>query len=140
MGARALAYVYDDETLLVTIYRQSDGYPTGMGADIVNALASRRLVNGIQDDSQTCINGMGCAAALLIASLKSDMDAGNIYIAKPGAKENHVDYVYSLHGNTMTPEAGIRLVVKSYAETLYDGPIAEFDPDTCENEEDEATQ
>jgi hypothetical protein len=137
MGTRALAYVHDGETLLVTIYRQSDGYPTGMGADIKSALAIRELVNGIRYDRQACINGMGCAAALLIASLKSNMDAGNIYISKPGANEGHVDYVYSLHGNTMTPEAGIRLVVKSYGKTLHDGPIAEFDPDTCEKEDAE---
>lgn len=131
MGTRAITHIFDRDDLLVSIYRQSDGYLSCHGIDIAQALGSRRLVNGMRGDYRAIANGMGCAAALLIAHLKGDMEAGNIYINRPDP-EHIEEFIYTLRGNTMEPDKGIALTVTCYGETLYDGPLSDFDPEAID--------
>lgn len=136
MGTRAITHIFDRDKLLVTIYRQYDGYPTGHGQDILDALAGRKLVNGIpvHADPATVTNGMGCAAALLIANLKGDLQAGGIYVYPPDATAKE-DYTYTLVGDTMKPEDGIRLKVEDFTGAVrFDGLLQEFDPNDAEGD------
>ena len=95
MGTRSLTHIHDggkDDPILATIYRQMDGYPTCHGEEIKQAFADREMVNGF-NSKKTQVNGMGCAAALLVSFLKGD-EAGSIYIARPGQKIEWEDYEY----------------------------------------------
>lgn len=134
MGTRSVTNFFDGGTHLVTIYRQSDGYLSGHGKSIVEAFRWRQFVNGMRGSAyDKYINGMGCAAALLIAWLKRDMKAGNVYISPP-SPEHTEEFEYAISGDTMCPEAGMSIKVTSYGETLYDGPMSGFDPEAIERE------
>lgn len=86
MGTRSLTNVYDEDgkNLLVTIYRQYDGYPSGLGVDLKKILANRPVVNGYggDDEKNRAFNGSGCLAAQLIGDLKQGK-IGNVYIHEP---------------------------------------------------------
>ena len=90
MGTRSLTKVIetwvDVETnkkkkdVLVVMYRQFDGYPSGQGKDLVEFLKDSKIVNGLGGDdlnSKKVFNGAGCLAAQLIAHFKKG--AGGIY-------------------------------------------------------------
>lgn len=132
MGTRSLTHIKDQEgeKTLVTIYRQYDGYPTGMGNDIKAILGGRILVNGYNDPDKQC-NGMGCAAAMLIAGLKDG--CGNVYIYPADSHDVWEDYNY-----TIWPDGErFRLVVTSYDDSvLYDGPLNEFDAAAVEAQDE----
>jgi len=97
MGTRALVHVNDGGTTLLTIYRQFDGYPTGMGKDLAAILRGRTIVNGFgagMDESNTS-NGMGCLAATLVKQLKDGI--GNVYVYPPCSSGVGEEYVYTVN-------------------------------------------
>ena len=98
MGTRSLTHIYDNETLLVTIYRQFDGYPAGHGKEIARTVADGKFVNGITDNNANTYNGAGCFAASLIMKLKAEIGGpGGVYIYPPGASSMGEEYVYDIH-------------------------------------------
>ena len=138
MGTRSLTYVYetsdfaDDKNNLkpiTCIYRQFDGYPTGIGADIKAVLCNARVVNGLPCGSkEKLFNGMGDLAAMLIYELKQG-DTGNVYIQVPVLNEDAwQEYEYHI----TEIEGTIFLKVKDPIETLWSGPIDDFDPKAVE--------
>lgn len=98
MGTRSLTHIKiagaDSKTLL-TFYRQCDGYPEGIGQDIVSFLTSKKMVNGFQNPL-TEFNGIGCAAAQLISHLKGER-AGNVYIYEADDKNCGEDFTYTVY-------------------------------------------
>ncbi len=127
MGTRSLTHIKDEDgKTLVTIYRQFDGYPIGMGADIKKALGDKTLVNGYTDPA-TQTNGMGCAAAMLIAAIKDG--CGNVYIRKPDSSDCWEEYIY-----TLSQTAGMKIALKLEGgeKTLFDGLLSDFDPEAVE--------
>lgn len=102
MGTRSLVHVKEagkNSKTLITIYRQYDGYPTGMGDDIVQILngGDCKLVNGYgADESPAVFNGMGCLAAYLVGALK-DGRIGNVYIYPADSVDVNEEYVYTLY-------------------------------------------
>ena len=131
MGTRSLTHIQNEHgTTLVTIYRQFDGYPSGMGQDLKDFLAPITLVNGIgqHDRAGTHANGVGCLAAQLLKHLKEDI--GGIYIKAPDSADCGEDYTYTVQ---VTDKKVIRLQVRGYkGKLLYDGPITAFDGATVE--------
>lgn len=91
MGTRALVHFQEDGETLCTVYHQYDGYLSGVGADIASLLVGRKIVNGYTN-KETQANGAGCLAALYIAENKDG--AGNLYIARPNAKDCWEEYTY----------------------------------------------
>lgn len=118
MGTRSLTHViatYKDsnnkksKTTLLTMYRQFDGYPSGMGADLVEFLEGSRVVNGLgMDDinSKRVFNGAGCLAAQLVAHFKQG--AGSFYIEPPNAKNCGEEYTYDIEVDSDTREVTLR--------------------------------
>ncbi|MVB00087.1 hypothetical protein GN330_22840 [Nitratireductor sp. CAU 1489] len=97
MGTRAIIHVKNgdkDSDTLVTVYRQFDGYPTGLGDDIKSILGGKAIVNGYNDPSNV-VNGMKCAAAMLIAGLKDG--CGNVYIYPAGTSDVWEEYTYTIY-------------------------------------------
>ncbi len=133
MGTRSLTHIHDNEgNVLTTIYRQYDGYPSGMGNDIKSVLGGKTVVNGYSDPEKQ-VNGMGCAAAMLIAGLKDG--CGNVYVYPADSSDMGEDYIYILS----TDGAKLLLEVQGAWEgnVLYSGPLDEFDGEAVENAENE---
>lgn len=98
MGTRSLTHIKKeglDSPTITTIYRQMDGYPGGHGQEVAKILGERKLVNGYSD-AATQVNGMNCAAALLISQLKGER-VGHIYVYAPDTSDVWEDYVYTLY-------------------------------------------
>ena len=133
MGTRSLTHIHNnDGTVLMTLYRQYDGYPTGMGDDIKKVLGGKTVVNGY-NDARTQVNGMGCAAAMLVAGLKDG--CGGVYVYPADSNDCGEDYIYILS----TDGSKLLLEVQGAWEgnVLYSGPLDEFDGETVENAENE---
>lgn len=80
---------------IVTLYRQFDGYPSGMGVDLAEFLASGKMVNGISvGESEIVFNGMGCLAAQAIAHFKEG--AGGYYLHRGGTTNCWEEYRYNV--------------------------------------------
>jgi hypothetical protein len=103
MGTRSLTRVIetwkDDDgkqkqEMLVTMYRQFDGYPEGHGQELAEFLNSGKVVNGLgMDEKQRVFNGAGCMAAQMISHFKGD-SAGGIYIYPNSTKDAWQNYEY----------------------------------------------
>jgi hypothetical protein len=95
MGTRALTRVFEGDTELVCIYRQFDGYPDGLGEELRDFCAKKKVVNGISSKHEpgTVANGAGCLAAMLVTHLKGSR-AGNVYIHPVGSKACGEEYEY----------------------------------------------
>ena len=126
MGTRALINVFDeDNTGLVTIYRQMDGYPSGLGLEIGEFLKDRVIVNGIgMADDRIISNGMGCLSASLIAHLKHGV--GSIYIYPVGTTDCWEEYTYNIRCNE--DKELILEIVESYGDsgTIFRGDVKTF--------------
>lgn len=107
MGTRALIHIKDythgaKGKTLVTLYRQMDGYPDGLGSELKEKLADCSIVNGYSGDQDApkFFNGAGCLAAYLVGVLKndngSDRTIGNIYIETPNASNMGEEYIYEV--------------------------------------------
>jgi hypothetical protein len=132
MGTRSITKIYDGTMLLVTIYRQYDGYMAGHGKDLAAILEGKTIVNGLPGSADTSklFNGAGCMAASIIAGLKTG--AGGIYIqAASDLDDNMVDYVYKVRtglqgvGWDAKPTAPT-ITVTSYGRTVFEGSVEEF--------------
>ena len=129
MGTRHLTYVYEDsDTILLCMYGQWDGYPTGHGADLAEFLNSfDAIVNGIPvGDKRKMANGMGCLAAQLVGHFKKD--AGSFYIYPP--KLGHdcwQEYEYHIRPNSVK-------VTDGDGYSLFNGTWQDF-ADFCTKKE-----
>ena len=133
--------MYDGETPIINLYRQSDGYPTGHGAELAEFLDGFKIVNGLGSDTPSRIaNGMGCLAAQLVSHFKGD-EAGQFYLYSPQTVECGQDYEY--HVYTKDKELRVRitnrgcnffgLTMSDTNESIFDGTVAEFTEFCSEN-------
>lgn len=98
MGTRARINIIEDDAILVSIYRQYDGYPDGLGQEVADFAASMTVVNGISGGKpKNQANGMGCFAAQLIAHLKDGV--GNVYIRNTEPQSHGEEFVYNVSWN-----------------------------------------
>ena len=120
MGTRALLHIKDGENALLTIYRQYDGYPEGMGEDIKNIAGHLEIVNGFSDRENKA-NGMGCLAAQIVAGLKNDV--GNVYIYPAGVSDVWEEYTYVL----TEKEGRVHVNCTDFDSVVYDGFLSDWD-------------
>jgi len=117
MGTRSLTHVIEtwknDKTgkqkkqCLMTMYRQYDGYPSGMGDDLAQFLKQGKVVNGISStEKQLVFNGAGCLAAQLVAHFKDG--PGGFYLYRPMSKDCGEDYTYEVVVDFNTKEMTLR--------------------------------
>ena len=98
MGTRSLTHVKDKKgKTIVTIYCQFDGYPEGMGQDLLNFIKGGQVVNGFGMGAEfgQVFNGIEDFAAQLVTHLKGDQ-VGNVYLYPPNSKDCWEDYVYTI--------------------------------------------
>lgn len=96
MGTRSLTHVVDTNGLvLVTLYRQFDGYPVGHGMELAEFLKGMTVVNGFNSSTpKKSANGMGCLAAQLVAHFKTEI--GQFYLMAPGISDCGEVYTYTV--------------------------------------------
>lgn len=130
MGTRSLTIIKDEEgKVLLTMYRQMDGYPTGHGQELADFLKPIELVNGIGNETTPIANGMGCLAAQIVAHFKKD--AGGFYIVRPG--EHDQEYVYTI---STDEKHRILISVKNPKKKILDRrPVELFDGKRLEESE-----
>jgi hypothetical protein len=150
MGTRSVTFVEDDGERYVAMYRQMDGDPTGMGADIKKFLTGFSLCNGISfgNDTSKQFNGLGCLAASLVAEFKDGI--GGIYLYPTNTDTEWIDYTYTIYadriGGTFADGYGdikLKVIKVGYDgerpdKVIFDGVVDDFDPERIEAEEREA--
>lgn len=122
MGTRSLTFFYgeeNNETPILALYRQFDGYISGHGVDIANFLENMTLVNGYTQNevAGTHANGMGCLAAQFIALLKTGI--GEIYVTNTDTEDDWnfgIDYTYHIRPDS----------VKVYGGAEFEGTWKEY--------------
>lgn len=148
MSTRSNVVILENGKQLVRIYRQCDGYPTGMGADLKKLLSGGKsiLVNGYSGTMQAPghFNGLGCMAAWLIGAMK-DSRIGNVYIdgrKKLGKKDFDIEYEYILSENvaTHTLKMEVRTSHAGGWQTIFDGELSEFDAAEVEKREQKLSE
>ena len=135
MGTRAITLIVDqtwtkdNQSPLVNMYRQHDGYPSGHGAELFGFLVGLKLINGMSGGEalDTHANGAGCLAAQLVDHFKEDV--GGIYLHdanKPiEALVNDGDdcgYVVFVDVDSQS----IRVDYYSWGKLKFSGSLAEF--------------
>jgi hypothetical protein len=134
MGTRSLTTfieTYEDKegkkkkNNIVTMYRQMDGYPEGMGMDLANFLNGGTMVNGIGlNETKLVFNGMGCLAAQAVAHFKEG--AGGIYLHRGGAKNCWEQYRYEVIGNGPGQDVTLRCYDVYDRKWIFNGTPKEF--------------
>jgi hypothetical protein len=112
-----------DNSEIVVLYRQYDGYPTGHGRDLLSFLNNMEIVNGISNTEKRRIaNGMGCLSAQIVAHLKEA--PGDFYLHSAGTRDIGEEFIYTLY---YTEELRIK-VQDTYDDgsDLFDGNMKSF--------------
>jgi len=133
MGTRSITHVKNEQGIvLLSIYRQYDGYPTGQGKDIKECFEGKRLVDGYTSkDSHLQVNGMDRAAIMLAGHLNKPDDPGNVYAAVPGRDNQWCEFTYTLGRRGKAFHLRVEMGDPSMV-TLYDGPLEDFNPEKVE--------
>ena len=131
MGTRSLTvFQKSNGEEIVVMYRQYDGYPTGMGKDLQDFLKGFTIVNGYSETNKIA-NGMGCLSAQVIAELKDG--CGNIYLYPAGTRDVWEDYIYTLYPekNDGTGKVMIKCITPAWdkypEKVIYEGLLDNWD-------------
>jgi hypothetical protein len=108
MGTRSVISFITGDIVLLSIYRQMDGYLTGRGKELAEFMRDIKVVNGIGSGSKggTHANGEGCLAAQWLAAEKNNFYAdahdysgvvpkvGEPIPTKPWKPEDNIGSIY----------------------------------------------
>lgn len=108
MGTRSITVVKDNnDNKIIEMYKQYDGYPKGMGQELLKFIKSGKSVKGIPiGDNNKMFNGIECFAAQLVEHFKDG--TGGIYLHAPitnyANKKKYADtygaeYYYEIDSN-----------------------------------------
>ena len=119
MGTRSLTYVYVEDTPIMCMYRQFDGYPSGHGVELAEFLTQIEMGNGISGSPElfSFANGMGCLAAQMIVNFKKS--PGGFYIYPVELDQAcWQEYEYHVYEK--------QVVVKNPTEVIFEGSYDKF--------------
>ena len=142
MGTRSLTRVHEvygeNETCIINMYRQFDGYPDGHGQELVEFMEDRTIGNGIPcgQDLGKFSNGPGCFAAQLVANFKTNDEPGGFYLYPPDATDCGQEYEYDIYIDPNQNEKGIRIKVTDYRTEIFNGNFEDFKTFCLGTEED----
>ena len=128
MTTRSLTFVKDDTNcVLLNMYQQYDGYPSGLGTELYEFLKDITMVDGFYPNAGNKIaNGAGCLAAQIVAHFKDG--PGGVYLRHPSSKDCDQEYEYHITADL----SGITIKVVEAgwtghrAKTLYQGDLEGF--------------
>ena len=119
MGTRSLTYVYVEDTPIMCMYRQFDGYPSGHGVELAEFLTQIEMGEGISGKPElfSYANGMGCLAAQMIVNFKKS--PGGFYIYPVELDQAcWQEYEYHVYDGIV--------IVKNPTEVIFEGSYDEF--------------
>lgn len=122
MGTRSLTFVKEDGKVIMCMYRQMDGYPSGHGKDLAEFLKDITMVNGIGMGQTKIANGAGCLAAQIVAHFKDG--PGGIYLQAGDTVDSGQDYDYVIDVGFDRPD--IKVTCKSGENTMFYGEVKDF--------------
>jgi len=127
MSTRSLTFVKDESNQVVlNMYRQCDGYPSGIGTELYEFLKNIKMVNGLGQETQPVANGAGCLAAQIVAHFKDG--PGGVHLHNPSSKDCGQEYEYHITADL----SGITVKVVETggtghrAKILYQGDLEGF--------------
>lgn len=132
MGTRCLTHIMDgdNKSVLLTLYRQMDGYPTGHGKDLKDLWAGSEETNGLSSRDIRTFNGMGCLAAQTVAHFKTE--PGQFYIHPAGSNGGWEEWAYRLTSAGVSKEPCLTVETPE-GKILWQGTISKFNPEEVEN-------
>jgi hypothetical protein len=119
MGTRSLTYVYVEDTPIMCMYRQFDGYPSGHGVELAEFLTQIEMGDGMAGKPElfSFANGMGCLAAQMIVNFKKS--PGGFYIYPVELDQAcWQEYEYHVYDGIV--------IVKNPTEVIFEGSYDEF--------------
>ena len=97
MGTRSTIKIYDEVRLILSLYKQFDGYIEGLGNDLKKFIKSKTFINGFnEDNAETSFNGIGCFALQLVCKFKDGI--GGLYATSEGDIQEFnyiIRYIYA---------------------------------------------
>lgn len=123
MGTRSLTHIKQDGKTLVTIYRQYDGYPEGLGKELYDFLKDFTVLNGYGKKEPKLANGIGCLAAQVVDQLKDGI--GNVYLYPPDSSDCGEEYVYTIY--LLDDKIHLKLTDDSGETVFFDGPVTGYE-------------
>jgi len=145
MSTRALIRFQMDGKTFFTIYKQSDGYITGLGSDIKRILnrGDVKITEGIDGYPPAFFDGVEDMAAYFIGKLKGN-NAGEVYVWPTSSKiPSMVEYVYTIKSKGELVWLKIDYItdaVKKLKTKIYSGLLKDFNPKQVDKAFDEAFQ
>ena len=127
MSTRSLTIVHADDKIVMNMYRQSDGYPSGHGKELAEFLLPIRMMEGKQ--LAPSANGAGCLAAQIVAHFKDG--PGGIYLEPTDANDCWQDYEYHIYVTFDPAPLKIRVIGP---DPQFEGGVVEF-LEFCNKEE-----
>lgn len=154
MGTRAKITILDEQHKdIICLYSQYDGYPSGVGQQIVDFLKDKKLVNGISvsEPSSPQLNGMGDLAVRLIVYLKQDSHSpGCYYLYNPlNCRDQYCNYViyvkqilelppdYNTFSHNVDDYYKVALKYSSNDHVLFNDVVSKYDAAEIERLENE---
>lgn len=131
MGTRSMTHVVNDKgDILVSLYRQYDGYPAGgHGEDLSRFLDGAVIGNGIKMDERRAkfFNGVGDLGVRLVTHFKEDAnDIGGFYLVRPGRdQDQEFTYVVTCDSG-YDREGGVTVEVLSWDKSIFKGTSEDF--------------
>jgi hypothetical protein len=88
MGTRSTTKIYENERLLLSLYKQYDGYPEGWGQELKDFFRKGVFVNGFNGSKgELEFNGVGDFALLLVKEFKEG--TGRLYATTENDKQEY---------------------------------------------------
>ena len=91
MGTRSTTKIYDGKDLILSLYKQYDGYVEGWGKELKDFIKSGKFVNGFGNSKERQFNGIGCFALQLVSEFKEGV--GGLYAT---TKNDTQEYNYKI--------------------------------------------
>jgi hypothetical protein len=135
------------------MYRQSDGYPTGHGAELAEFLTGIKIVNGLSVRAcATCgdyhpdipadfghsfveekvANGGGDLAAQVVAHFKEMFPVGGIYLMAKKTRDVGEEFVYIVDTSSNSTEIKLSCFSFGAQKAAFVGKPEEFDGESIE--------
>ncbi len=97
MGTRSTTKIYEDGKIILSLYKQYDGYVDGWGKDLKDFIKKGTFVNGLSMDKKGLFfNGIGDFALLLVKEFKEE--SGGLY-ATTETDNQEFNYIIELIHN-----------------------------------------
>lgn len=123
MGTRSTVKFIEDNSNILSVYQQYDGYPSGVGQQIVNLIDKYTIVNGIAVGREERVIANGFSDLALFYVLENKKGAGNMYATTSNDSQ---EYDYEIHSTFKSKSVIERIIVHNYGEKIFDGTVEEF--------------